>query len=201
MKEFNTCCCHDHVQTSELKDGLNSMRHGTVHQNCVCPCNLCRPVPGATACMAAHATYPGVTTLCQIVLCPKDDTEEYHKLECIQGSCEICGVSTLQICLQELSTCSDALVSWGRFEMVFVGRGEDGSDLHAPRLEHKMTPPADLVMALKTGLEKFLTHNFEAKWQDHQFKTCMENLSPDAIVSVIDSAENYSFKWQNEVQS
>ena len=29
----------------------------------------------------------------------------------------------------------------------------------------------------------------------------MDNLSPDAIVSVVDFAENYSFKWQNEVQS
>ena len=127
--------------------------------------------------------------------------DKYHKLECIQGSCEICGVSTLQICPQELSMCSDALLSWRRFEMVFVGRGEDGSNQHALRLEYKMTLPADLVTALKTSLEKFLTHNFEAKWQDHQFKTCMENLSPDAIVSVIDFAENYSFKWQNEVQS
>ena len=77
--------------------------------------------------MAAHATYPGVTTLCQTVFCPKDDTEEYHKLECIRGSYEICDVSTLQICPQELSTCSDALISSHKFEMVFVGRGEDGS--------------------------------------------------------------------------
>jgi len=61
--------------------------------------------------MATHATYPGVIAFCQTVLCPKDDIEEYHKLECIQGSCEICGISTLQICPQELSMFSDALVS------------------------------------------------------------------------------------------
>jgi hypothetical protein len=84
---------------------------------------------------------------------------------------------------------------------VFVGRGDDGSDQHALRLEHKMILPSDQDIDFKTSLEGFLTHNFEAQWQDEQFKTCMENLSPDAIVSVIDFAENYSFKWQNEVQS
>ena len=163
MKEFNTCCCRDHVQTSEMKDGLNSMRHGSVHKNCQCTCALCRPVPGLLGCMAAHATFTGVTALCETMLCPKDDDQEYHKLDCIQGSCDICGVSTLKFCSQELSVSSDALVSWRRFKMVLVGRGDDGGDRHALRLEHKITPPADLVTALKTSLEKFLTHNFEAK--------------------------------------
>ena len=201
MKEFNTCCCHDHVQITELKDGLNCMRRGNVHKNCQCPCQLCQPVPGVVGCMAAHATFTGVTALCKTVCCPKDDNKEYHNLECIRGSCEICGVSKLKVCPQELSMSSDALVSWHRFEMVFVGRGDDDRDRHALRLEHKMTPPVDLVTALKASLEKILTHNFEAKWQDHQFKACIDNLLPDAIVSVIDFAKNYSFKWQNEVQS
>ena len=60
--------------------------------------------------MAAHATFTGMTTLCETVLCPKDEAEEYHNLDCIQGSCELCGVSTLRICPQELSMSSDALV-------------------------------------------------------------------------------------------
>ena len=64
-----------------------------------------------------------------------------------------------------------------------------------------MSPLVDLVTDLKMSLEGFLMHNFEVKWQDQQFKTCIENLSPIASVSVIDFAENYSFKWQNEVQS
>lgn len=100
-----------------------------------------------------------------------------------------------------MSQSDAALVSLRRFEMVFVGKGEDGADKHALRLEHKMTPPGELVGDLHNHLREFLVHNFEAKWQDMQFKSCMVNLSPDAIVSVIDFAENYSFKWQNEVQS
>jgi len=85
--------------------------------------------------------------------------------------------------------------------MGFVGRGDDGGDWDALHLEYKMTQPADMITTLKLGLERILVHNFEAKWQDLQFKSCIENLLPNAIVLVIDFAENYSFKWQNEVQS
>ena len=76
MKEFNTCCYRDHIQITEYKDGFNAMRCGSVHKNCQCECQLCRPLPGVQQCMAAHATFAGVTTLCETVLCPKDDDEE-----------------------------------------------------------------------------------------------------------------------------
>ena len=82
-----------------------------------------------------------------------------------------------------------------RYKMVFMGRGDDYGDRHALRLEHKLTPPADLVANLKLSLKGFSSHNFEAKWHDQQSRAYMENLSPDAIVFVIDFAKNYSFKW------
>jgi len=83
---------------------------------------------GVTRCMAMHATFFGVIALCRSILCPKDYNEEYHKIDYIQGSCELCGVSTLKICCQELSTSFDALVSWCGFMMVFMKRGDDGGD-------------------------------------------------------------------------
>jgi len=114
--------------------------------------------------LATHATFSGLTVLCEIVLCPKEDDDEYHHLNCIRGSCKLCGVSTLNFCPQELSTFFDPLVSWRGFEMVFVGREDNGGDWHILRLEYNMTPPVDLVTALKSGLEKNLVYNFEAKW-------------------------------------
>jgi hypothetical protein len=199
MKEFNSCCCRYHVQMVELKDALNFMRRGTVHKNCSCHCDVCQPDSGTGACKASELTFHSVTKLCELVLCPKPEEEEFHALSCIHGDCTMCGATKLKIYPNELSDSTSALVSWKRFEMVFVGRGEDGNDRHALRLEHKMTPPCELVADLRSHLEEFLVHNFEAKWQDQQFKVCMGNLSPDAIVSVIDFAENYAFKWQNEV--
>jgi hypothetical protein len=81
------------------------------------------------------------------------------------------------------------------------GPNEEGGDRHALRLEHKSTSPSTLMSYLQPKLALFLIHNFEAKWQDVQFKSCMENLAPHEIVSVVDFVENYSFKDQNEVQS
>jgi len=77
--------------------------------------------------------------------------------------------------------------------MVFVEREDDGGDWYALRFEYKMTPPVDLITTLETSLQKKLTHNFEAKWQD-QFKTCMENLSPHAIVFDFDFAKRLFFQ-------
>jgi len=66
---------------------------------------------GIIGCMVSHATFPGVTTLCETLLCPKDDDEEYHNLDCIKGFCENCDISALQLRPQEFSTSSDVLIS------------------------------------------------------------------------------------------
>jgi hypothetical protein len=58
-----------------------------------------------------------------------------------------------------------------------------------------------LVTLLKRKLAEFVVQNFEAKWQDNMFKKCLENLTIEQIVLVVDYVENYSFQWQNEVQS
>lgn len=37
----------------------------------------------------------------------------------------------------------------------------------------------EFVTFLKIKLVEFLVHNFEAKWQDAQFKSCLDNLTKD----------------------
>jgi hypothetical protein len=69
---------------------------------------------------------------------------------------------------------------------VFVGHFDDGGDQHEIRLVSKMIPPFEFLAFLKPKLTKFVIHNFEAKWQDAQFKSCLDNLTNDQIVIVID---------------
>jgi uncharacterized protein (DUF433 family) len=57
-----------------------------------------------------------------------------------------------------------------------------------------MTPPSKFIIYLKPMLTKNFVHNFEAKWQDAQFKSCLDNLTKEQIVTVIDFAKNYYFK-------
>ncbi len=77
---------------------------------------------------------------------------------------------------------------------MFVGHFDDGGDQHAIRLVSKMTPPSKFLAFLKSKLSEFVIHNFEAKWQDAQFKSCLDNLTNDQIVIVIDFSKNYSFE-------
>jgi hypothetical protein len=96
---------------------------------------------------------------------------------------------------------NEILIPWKRFENVFVGHFDDGGDQHAIRLVFKNTLPSEFLAFLKPKLIEFVIHNFEAKWQDAQFKSCLDNLTNDQIVNVIDFVENYSFKEHNEIQS
>jgi hypothetical protein len=83
-------------------------------------------------------------------------------------------------------------VPWKRFENVYVGQSND--DQHAIWLQCKMIPPSNFFAYLKPKLTKFVVHNFKAKWQDVEFKSCLDNLTKDQIVTIIDFANNYFFK-------
>ncbi len=63
-----------------------------------------------------------------------------------------------------------------------------------------MTLTSKFIAYLKPMLTKKFVHNFEAKWQDAHFKSCLDNLTNEQIVIVIDFVDNYYFKQRNEIQ-
>ena len=50
-------------------------------------------------------------------------------------------------------------------------------------------------------MRKFIHHNFIYRWKAEQIKECILQFPEDVVVSVVDFAENYTFKEQNEVQT
>ena len=46
-----------------------------------------------------------------------------------------------------------------------------------------------------------MRHQHTARWQDSKFKRSLLKLQPGEVFSLIDFAENYSFKGQDEIQS
>jgi len=62
---------------AKLKDGFNSMRNGLFHQNCGCNRNICQ-LRGEVACVANITAMSGVKNLCDHILWPKGDTDEFH---------------------------------------------------------------------------------------------------------------------------
>jgi hypothetical protein len=142
----------------------------------------------------------GVRSMCDLILYPKLEHDQYHK-SCIKGECNSCGISKLQFCHLEVDPNNDQFIPRKWFKNVFVGHFNDGGDRHAIQLQSNMTLPSKFVAYIKPKLTKFVVHNFEAKWQDAQFKSSLDNLMKNQIVTVIDFAQNYSFKEQNEIQS
>jgi hypothetical protein len=66
--------------------------------------------------------------MCELILCPKFDIDEYHKLLCIRGDCNNYGISKLQLCPSEVDPSNEILIPWKRFENAFVGHSDDGGD-------------------------------------------------------------------------
>jgi hypothetical protein len=69
------------------------------------------------------------------------------------------------------------------------------------RLEYKRTSARVFLQFVASKIPQFIIHQHTARWQDVQYKACLANLQPGEVMSLIDFAENYSFKGQDEIQS
>jgi hypothetical protein len=136
------------------------------------------------------------------MLCPKIPGFDWHSLTCLKGECPNCGFWRIPICHRELDRENDSLMSWRRFEMVTVGgKTKKGDVKKVIRLEYKLTSPRVFLAFAKPKISHFLMHQHVARWQDVQYKASVANLKEGEILSLIDFAENYSFKGQDEIQS
>ncbi len=82
LKEFNSCYYSYHIQMAKLKEEFNSMHNRLFHQNSECTCNIYRPLGEAT-CVANTIIVFCVINMCDLILCWKVETNEFHKLDCI----------------------------------------------------------------------------------------------------------------------
>ena len=79
-----------------IQEGMNYMwnaRKG-VHGACTCDCRLCAsPVIDGHVCYGAHeAVFKGITKLWPQVICPKLETEVWHKYDYLMGNYLACGM-------------------------------------------------------------------------------------------------------------
>lgn len=208
MKDRALCCCIYHVETILMKEALNRMRdvklgiHGTHGEYCFC--DICCP-PGSSGrddCRASLTHYTGTTQLWESCVCEKGALDRWHRRECLMGTCTRCGVDRkLSFCPSELNPNSAAVVTWRCFERIEIGKDEDGNPARRIKEVYKQTSPYELVQYLKPTLQRFITHNFVARWQDEQSKLALKSLHEGVILSYIDFAENYTFQPGVEVQS
>ena len=186
-----------------MRVGLNTLREEKqglhAQLGCSCDCDVCcTSIEGASTeggcCDAHHNIYKQITQLWTACVCSKSELAEWHKLSCLMGECEDCGVDRLYFCPQELSSSEEPKLRWKHFSYVTIGTDrETGKPKKRLQEVFQETDPLQFITYLKPKVAAFIKHNFIANWQDLQCKKMMCNLPEGIIVSHIDFAENYEF--------
>lgn len=119
---------------------------------------------------------------------------EGNRVECLKRLCKTCGVGGVDSLLQDCDMSKDT--SWQRWERV-----EKGNNKFRLDLVKKQGSVSDLVAELKGELQKLPMHDFVHHWQSQQFSTIIKDIPDGWAVLVLDFAENYLCRQQDQPQS
>jgi hypothetical protein len=75
-----------------------------------------------------------------------------------------------------------------------VGKTRNSEMKEVTWLEHKRTNYRMFLAYAAPKVCDLVLHNHVVQWQDSQYKLCLKQLRKGEIISLIDFAENYSFK-------
>ena len=106
------------------------------------------------------------------------------------GLCQDCGTGRFRWCLKKFS--SEIGISIKLFES--VDTNFEGKVCKRKDLVRQLLKPREFTSLFVVSVGKFIKNNFVYSWQADQFKTCISNFPNDVVVSVLDFAENYTFK-------
>ena len=136
----------------------------------------------------------------EMTLCPKPEGSDFHRLSCIDRSCEECGTHLFKLLPEEQS--EEGTTKWKRFDYVLTGKvTASGEPQKKIALVQKETCPKELFQYFFKLLEEYPYHQFMAIWQRKQLDELLENLPLGHVVSIHDYSESYSCRGQNEIQS
>ena len=136
----------------------------------------------------------------EMTLCPKPEGSDFHRLCCIDRSCEECGTHLLKLLPEEQS--EEGTTKWKRFDYVLTGKvTASGEPQKKIALVQKETCPKELFQYFIQLLEDYPYHQFMAIWQKKQLDELLETLPLGHAVCIHDYSESYSCRGQNEIQS
>ncbi|CAC5404055.1 unnamed protein product [Mytilus coruscus] len=125
---------------------------------------------------------------------------EDPKLQCIQRKCQTCGVKQLENHFHELGVIAntDETVNWYQWETKKITEPKVST---RKVLASKSTYVKDLLQNLTEDMTEFSMHLFLANWQYRQFSNLKEKIPKNVMVCIMDFAENFSTRYQDECQS
>ena len=119
---------------------------------------------------------------------------------CLQRECRMCSTSKLNHLYKGiLHQRKNTTIAWYKWKYVTVEK--DGVMKRCISCIPQDTSFQDFLTEVMKDLETYPSHHFRAQWQADQLKKCIANLPENHAVFVMDYAENYSCRYQNEVQT
>ena len=149
--------------------------------------------------LAKHAVFQNIYELNAATLCEKRN-KEFNDMRCIQRLCEKCGTNKLDK-VNELAVMKDhkGPAEWKKWTR--VSKEENGKKTSKMVLMRKEGTVEELVEELKMEAEGLSQHLFTANWQSREFLQISKSPPHGSAVMVMDFAENYGCRYQDEVQA
>jgi hypothetical protein len=114
--------------------------------------------------------YQGIIKLWESLVCSKDEYDEWHKHNCLFGSCPYYGVEILSFYPKKLTRSHSNVIQWCQFSLETTTMARNGQTLKKLTLMYKSTTIDKFINYLKPKLQHFVKHNFIAHWEDKYFK-------------------------------
>ncbi|XP_033098535.1 uncharacterized protein LOC117102392 [Anneissia japonica] len=140
----------------------------------------------------------GVYDVARLSMCLKEG--QYHKPACIARECVDCGTSQLKCHLKPIKISQgEKPIKWRKWEKKSIQTS--GTTESRQVIITKEGTINECIEELVEASEQISTHLFNASWQNQQFSQLTKNLPTGWVVMVLDLAENYTCKYQDEIQS
>lgn len=162
-----------------MREGLNALRDMLrgIHTflRCDCGCKVCstEEVLGSRNCCAHNKVYKRIRLLWEECVCPKGEYDQWHRLECVMGTCSLCGIDQLPLCPSEITAADGYLLRWKCFQYEEVGKTPDGRPRKRIKETFMETTPSLFLDYIRPKIKQFIKHSFVASWQDGACKEMM----------------------------
>lgn len=170
---------------------------------CLCQvcCNVALKAETANKLLSGKENYKYLTKrdAADLTVCPYEG--EFPDSSCINGTCDQCGkqglINYFNPYMEELKNTE---VQYHRWESISI-KGKDDKVKKCVSCVSKTAIFEEFVEDFVKDTLPLASHLFRATWQIQQLEKCKETLTEEKALVVMDFAENYSCRYQNEVQS
>ena len=187
---------------------------GKIPENQCC-CKLCQNFHLGKSCILQHKIKGIGSTTSELIMgsmCPvtdvtdgKSTVAEYGYYDCISRNCSKCGKKKTfpDIYKQKIIKANpgikhdNEIIKWKRWETT-IRIGKDGKPIKRLDKFTKETTKIKFLEYFIKDMHDMAIHMFNWKWQDMQFEYLKDTLRPGMLIQVLDFAQNYLHKLQDE---